>query len=61
MARRQEFWGIVSAVVDVDRLYRDSGLLDEDLPIEIAISGRDAKGVKGERFFGGENVLRTTR
>ena len=46
------FWGIVSAVIDVDSLYRDSGLLDKDLPIEIAITGRDAKGVKGARFFG---------
>ena len=51
MAARH-FWGIVSAVVDVDRLYRDSGLLDPELPIEIAITGHDAKGVSGARFFG---------
>jgi diguanylate cyclase (GGDEF)-like protein len=50
--RGRTFWGIVSAVVDVEKLYRDSGLLDADLPIEIAITGRDAKGVKGARFFG---------
>ena len=50
------FWGIVSAVVDRDRLYRDSGLLDEDLPIEIAITGRDAKGSVGERFYGPATV-----
>ena len=48
----REFWGIVSAVVDVEKLYRDSGLFDPDLPIEIAISGRDATGTKGARFFG---------
>lgn len=46
------FWGIVSAVVDVDRLYADSGLLDDSLPIEIAISGRDAKGGAGALFYG---------
>ena len=46
------FWGIVSAVVDRDRLYRESGLLADDLPVELAITGRDGKGVAGERFFG---------
>ena len=46
------FWGIVSAVVDRDRLYRESGLLADDLPIELAITGRDGKGGAGERFFG---------
>ena len=46
------FWGIVSAVVDRDRLYRESGLLEDDLPIEVAITGHDGKGVAGERFFG---------
>ncbi len=53
------FWGIVSAVVDLERLYRDSGLLDQNLPIEIAISGRDGKGVAGARFFGGAAVTRS--
>jgi diguanylate cyclase (GGDEF)-like protein len=51
------FWGIVSAVIDVQRLYEDSGLLDPDLPIEIAIVGRDAAGAAGEQFFGTDTVL----
>jgi diguanylate cyclase (GGDEF)-like protein len=46
------FWGIVSAVIDVDRLYRDSGLVAADLPIDIAIAGKDALGTAGARFFG---------
>ncbi len=46
------FWGIVSAVVDVGRLYADSGLVDPALGIDISITGRDAKGHLGERFFG---------
>jgi diguanylate cyclase (GGDEF)-like protein len=48
----RDFWGIVSAVVDVDKLYSDSGMLDPDLPIEIALSGRDGMGTKGARFYG---------
>ncbi len=48
----RQFWGIVSAVVDVARLYAESGLVDRSLPIEIAITGRDATGHLGERFYG---------
>ncbi len=46
------FWGVVSAVVDVDRLYADSGLTDEKLGIEISIAGRDGVSDEGTRFFG---------
>ncbi|MEX3010077.1 EAL domain-containing protein [Hoeflea sp. TYP-13] len=50
------FWGIVSAVVDVQKLYRDSGLLDENLPIDIAIFGKDGMGLQGERFYGPDYI-----
>lgn len=53
---KKTFWGIISAVVDVQKLYRDSGLLDEDLPIDIAIIGKDGHGLKGGRFYGLEHV-----
>ncbi|WP_246660410.1 EAL domain-containing protein [Nitratireductor sp. XY-223] len=46
------FWGIVSAVVDVERLYRDSGLLDVNLPIDIALFGKDGLGPDGQQFYG---------
>lgn len=46
------FWGIVSAVVDIDRLYAQSGLLDPALGLDISITGKDAQGAKGRRFFG---------
>ncbi len=48
----QRFWGIVSAVVDVERLYTDSGLYDPDLNIEISITGKDGAGRVGARFYG---------
>lgn len=51
------FWGIVSAVVDVDRLYAASGLTDPDLDIDVALTGKDALGGGGERFFGSGNVI----
>lgn len=51
------FWGIVSAVVDVDRLYAASGLADPDLDIDVALTGKDALGGGGERFFGNGTVV----
>ena len=48
----EQFWGILSAVIDVGRLYRDSGLLAEDLGLDITITGKDATGRTGKRFFG---------
>lgn len=51
------FWGIVSAVIDVEKLYRDCGLLDPNLPIDVAITGKDATGAAGARFYGEDRVL----
>ena len=53
----RQFWGIVSAVVDTERLYADSGLTDPNLAIDIAIVGRDALGATGAQFFGDAMVL----
>ena len=54
----ERFWGIVSAVVDVQRLYKASGVLEDDLGIEVTLTGKDGLGDAGARFFGGENVAR---
>lgn len=53
---RSHFWGLLSAVIDVDRLYRDSGLTDETA-IDIAISGNDATGAQGSVFYGSDAIL----
>ncbi|MFZ2099206.1 MAG: diguanylate cyclase, partial [Oricola sp.] len=53
----KHFWGLVSAVVDVERLYADSGLLDPDLPIDIAISGQDASATDSTVFFGAPGIF----
>lgn len=52
-----EFWGIVSAVIDVDRLYRDSGLYDPTNGLDISISGVNGTGGRGAQFYGKLNVL----
>ena len=53
----RDFLGIVSAVIDVHKLYRDSGLLDDRLSIDIALTGKDALGGKGARFYGDERIV----
>jgi diguanylate cyclase (GGDEF)-like protein len=49
----RRFWGLVSAVIDIDKLYRDSGLL-EDHGVEIALLRREAPG--SAPFFGRQGI-----
>ncbi len=51
------FWGLVSAVIDEEKLYRDSGLFDPALKIDIAIRGKDALGDFGDHFFGNPKIF----
>ena len=53
----RKLWGLVSAVIDTERLYAASGLTASDLPLRIAIRGRDATGEKGEVFFGEAEIF----
>lgn len=48
----RRFWGLISAVIDADKLYRNSGLTETDQAMEIALRGRDGKGSRGEVFSG---------
>ncbi|WP_162926498.1 hypothetical protein [Teredinibacter purpureus] len=57
-AKAESFWGLVSAVIDLQRFYEDSGLFSDDLTINIAIRGRDATGHNGELFYGDESIFK---
>ncbi|EDY81441.1 ATPase, histidine kinase-, DNA gyrase B-, and HSP90-like domain protein [Verrucomicrobiia bacterium DG1235] len=46
------FWGIVSTPIYLRQLLLDAGLLNEDLPLEIALRGKDGLGAEGELFYG---------
>jgi diguanylate cyclase (GGDEF)-like protein len=52
----QRFWGLVAAVIDLNALYRDAGLVDPKLPIDVAIFGRDGQGADGAPFFGDAGI-----
>lgn len=51
------FWGLVSTVISDDTLYRAAGLLQTDLTMRIALSGRDGTGSADDVFFGDPTVL----
>ncbi|WP_354064472.1 EAL domain-containing protein [Devosia sp. 2618] len=46
------FWGIVSAVIDIERMYTQGGLLDPDLAIDISITDRSVASNSLPPFFG---------
>ncbi len=52
-------WGLVSAVVDAQELYADSGLLDPSLPLDLAIRGQDTKVGDRTVFFGDPATFRS--
>ncbi|NMA96525.1 MAG: diguanylate cyclase, partial [Phyllobacteriaceae bacterium] len=48
----RRFWGVISAILDVDKLYADSGLYAPGLNLDISITGQDGSGASGARFYG---------
>ncbi|MDO3385205.1 PAS domain S-box protein [Gilvimarinus sp. SDUM040013] len=52
----KELWGIVSAVINVDKFYRASDLLNHP-NLNIAIRGKDGSGAQGEAFYGNNQIF----
>lgn len=51
------FWGVISAVIDVDQFYQASGLLDLTKEYDIAIRSKDEFNKAGSVFFGDDQVF----
>jgi len=56
-ARSKKFWGLISSVINVEKLYQASGLLDDNLSIDLALKGKDGKGADGDQFFGRPEIF----
>jgi len=56
--REDRFFGVVSAVINIPVVLAEVGLDGSDLPIQVAIRGRDGLGANGDVFFGDEAVFR---
>ncbi|MCP5017893.1 MAG: response regulator [Ketobacter sp.] len=54
---QRTFWGLVSAVIDADLLFKRNGLLDAEVPYAISIRGKDGLGAKGAVFFGAAELF----
>ncbi|GEO85574.1 MULTISPECIES: bifunctional diguanylate cyclase/phosphodiesterase [Alphaproteobacteria] len=52
----RDFWGILSAVIDMDKLYVYGGLRSDGLGIDVTIAGKDRDG-KRERTFYGDGAI----
>lgn len=51
------FWGLVSAVIDADKLYLQAGLKDPASGLRLALRGTDGSGVQGPVFFGEASIF----
>ena len=58
VGREDQFFGVVSAVINIPVVLAEVGLDRDDLPIQVAIRGRDGLGTNGDVFFGDEAVFR---
>ncbi len=58
-AGKDRFWGIVSSVIDLEWLYRDTRLRDSEFPLRIAIANNTPEGLYGIPFFGEGDVFRS--
>jgi signal transduction histidine kinase/CheY-like chemotaxis protein len=47
-----EYWGLLSMVLDIDRLFAGVGLLAERNGLLFALRGKDGMGAEGAAFFG---------
>ncbi|UTF61902.1 EAL domain-containing protein [Gilvimarinus sp. DA14] len=56
-----KFWGITSAPILTRKLYQAAGLLQDNLTIEVAIRGKDGRGINGEVFYGNATLFTDQR
>jgi PAS domain S-box-containing protein len=54
---KPRFWGLVSAVIDTEALYRKAGLLEAHPGLRLALRGTDGTGAGGPVFFGEANLF----
>ncbi|WP_454286259.1 bifunctional diguanylate cyclase/phosphodiesterase [Rhizobium arsenicireducens] len=46
------FWGLIAAVIDIDKLYEYGGLNSDGLGIDVSIASKQRDGSLGKPFFG---------
>lgn len=54
---KNEFWGLLSVVLDIQKIYTNSGIYELEKEYLVAIQGRNGLGKKGEFFYGNSNII----
>ncbi len=54
-----DYWGVISAVIDLDRLLKATGVIDFSHHYPLTIRGYDSEGEQGGIFFGVPNLAKT--
>jgi len=57
---QMHLWGLVSSVMDEQKLYLQAGLLEHNQEYRLAIRGKDASGESGPVFFGDAEVFQNS-
>ena len=55
-----EFWGLLSVVLDISKVYGNSGIYELEKEYLVAIQGRNGLGKKGEFFYGDPRIVEQT-
>ena len=53
----KEYWGVCSAVIDLDSLFQEVGIEAFELKYRLGIRGLDSSGSQGEIFYGDQTVF----
>ena len=52
----QSFWGLLSVVLDLEKVYNNAGIFELQKKYTVAIQGRNGLGKQGEFFFGDPEI-----
>ncbi|MFY8326961.1 ATP-binding protein [Pseudoalteromonas sp. ZZD1] len=52
-----EFWGLLSVVLDIEKIYKNSGIRQLEEDFDVAIQGQNGLGLNGDFFFGNADIL----
>ena len=53
----KHFWGLLSVVLDIDKIYTNAGIYELEENYNVAIQGRNGLGSQGEFFRGDSEIL----
>jgi PAS domain S-box-containing protein len=53
----ESFWGLLSIVLDIEKVYKTAGIHELEKQYDVAIQGRNGAGEEGDFFYGSQNIV----